>query len=110
MNSRKFAWRPTSGEIYCVGLGRVDFYLPLLKVRGKRIKVSLQYIANHPGISAGHKDHSIIRKCGSFNLVALGRIGCEEIAYREGDNMWSTIRYRIGIGLIGRDVKGAAAE
>jgi hypothetical protein len=77
--SRKFAWRPTSGEMYYLGLSRVDFYLLLLKVRGKRIKVSLQYIANHPGISARHIDSSIIRKYGSFTLVALGQIGCEEI-------------------------------
>jgi hypothetical protein len=55
------------------------FYLPLLDEQGKRIKVSLQYITNLSGIPAGHKDRSIIRKCGSFTLVALGRTGCEEI-------------------------------
>jgi hypothetical protein len=73
MSSWQFPSRPTSGEIYCLNLSRVDFYLPLLEVRGKRIKVSLQYIANHIGISAGHKD----RKYDT--LVALERIGCEEI-------------------------------
>jgi hypothetical protein len=57
----------------------VDFYLPLLEVRRKRIEVSLQYIADHTGISGGHKDRIIIRKCGSFNIVALGQIDCEEI-------------------------------
>jgi hypothetical protein len=76
MSSWQFPWRPTSGEIYCLDLG---FYISLLEVREKRIELSLQYIANHPGISAEHKDRSIICKCGSFTLVALGRISCEEI-------------------------------
>jgi hypothetical protein len=79
VSSWQFPWRPTSDEIYCLGLERVDFYLPLLEVRGKRIEMVLQYIANHTGISAVHKDLNIIRKCGSFTLVALGRIGYEEI-------------------------------
>jgi hypothetical protein len=79
VSSWQFPWRPTSGEIYCLGLSHVDFYLPLLEVRRKRIEVSLQYIADHTGISTGDKDRSIIRKCGSFTIVALGRIGCEEI-------------------------------
>jgi hypothetical protein len=79
VSSWQFPWRPTSGEIYCLGLGRVDFYLPLLEVRGMRIEVSLQYIANHTGISAGHKNRCIIRKYGNFTLVALGRISFEEI-------------------------------
>jgi hypothetical protein len=68
MSSGQFPWRPpTSGEIYCLGLGRVGFYLPLLEIRGKRIEVSLQY------------QGSPLDKCGSFTLVGLGRIGCEEI-------------------------------
>jgi hypothetical protein len=62
MSSWQFRWRPTSDEIYCLILSRVDFYLPLLEVRGKRIKVSLQYIANLSGIRAGHKIRSIIPK------------------------------------------------
>jgi hypothetical protein len=74
----------------------------------------LQYIANHPGISAGHKDRRIICKCGSLTLVALGRIGCEEIVQgrRQYGTLWNTIRNRMcsGTGLIDRDVKGAAGE
>jgi hypothetical protein len=72
-------------------MGRVDFYLPLLEIRGKSIKVLLQYFANHPGISAGHKDRSIIRKCGSFTIVALGRIGCEAIVGEE--TIWHLLEH-----------------
>jgi hypothetical protein len=79
MSSWQFPWRPISGEIYCLGLDRVDFYLPQFETREKKIEVSLEYIANHSGISAGHKDRSTIRKCVSFTLVALLRSGCDEI-------------------------------
>jgi hypothetical protein len=55
------------------------FYLPLLDEQGKRIKVSLQYIANLSGIPAGHKDRKYHPQMWQFHLVALGRTGCEEI-------------------------------
>jgi hypothetical protein len=80
MNSWQFPLRSTSGEIYCLCLGRVYFYFPLLEIRGERIEMSLQYIANHPRISAGHKNRSIIRKCGGLYFVALGRIGWDNMA------------------------------
>jgi hypothetical protein len=79
-----FSWSPATGEVYCMGLGGIDFNLSLFERGRKSYKLTLQWGANCVRVPIGHEYRSVVGKSGSFTLVALGRISGEEVIQERG--------------------------
>jgi hypothetical protein len=77
-----FSWSPATGEVYCLGLGGIDFNLSLFERGRKSYMVTLQCGANC--VRVGHEYRSVVGKSGSFTFVALGRISGEEVIQERG--------------------------
>jgi hypothetical protein len=66
-------------EVYCLGIGGIDFTLPSFEIGRKSHKETLQCGANYIRVSIGHEYSSVVGKIGSFTFNALGRISGEEV-------------------------------